>query len=316
MVTCNEPTASALRTSDPLYRVVTLAAACGAYRVTENPLLERCIDLLQNDTRAWLLAYPEHARSFCDGFYERREEIRAMAAQFAGCDAKEIPWYDHEGVWGILGARYEPRELTEMRFRDLGYSVIDLEEQKDQVLDGNSPASDHTAAATREATLTCEEGLPLEATVPRSRMRKYSFWLPERTQDYGEFVVAIPHELVLRMERIRDYGYAGGRFPTHDYREFFKELAASGIIDAATSAALDEWIDFKRLPIAAQEQRKAASPHRPITDHPDLRRRFEALGLGDPNKCKDELQAGEVDLTRARHAAAATLERLRRPGKE
>lgn len=112
------------KTNDPIFRIVTLAALCKAYRQTECRLLERVITIMQSDTRIWLRQHPECVHAFCDAFYDRRYDINRLASETTKAPDGYIA---HNGIWTILGQRYESRHRFENRLSDAEFITTEVD---------------------------------------------------------------------------------------------------------------------------------------------------------------------------------------------
>lgn len=294
--------------TDPAFRAVTLLALCKVYFATECALLERIIAIQQRDTRAWLRQHPEHVHAFCDAFHDRRGEANQLAAEMAGIPAGDNDWLDPNGIWTILGQRYESRRDHEKRMSDAGFQVADthalmrkfLSEEKIREMDAEIEELNRLAA--EDIALGRDQDRPM----------RYSFWLPDREEDYGEFAVSIPKRYIGQMGRIHDYRYAGGRFPAREYTEYFAELRALNVISDRDHKNLMQWVAFESLPKAKRDALKEASAYRPITDLPSVTR-FKSL-VSDFDDESDELDDSDLlAITLSRREAARILTVLEKP---
>lgn len=242
--------------NDPGERIVTLTALSIAYRMTENRLLERIIPLMQRDTKRWLRQHPEHVHAFCDGYYERRDEAIALACAMTDEAMGDWDGLDINGVWTVLGARHESHLAHEQRAADAGFVTLDI----DEMLERHFPPDEVARIkAESEAMIQAEKEAHAKGPDPDARMH-YSFWLPDRLENYGEFDVGIPHRHRWRMERIGDYRYAGARFPVRDYTAFFDELRTEGVLSEEEHHNLMRWIAYESQPKGKREAENASRP--------------------------------------------------------
>ena len=289
---------------DPIFRAETLTALCLVFLKTDWPLLARAIAILQRDTRIWLRQHPEHVRAFCDAYYERREETGRLAAEITAMPEEHPGWRGCNGIWTILGRRYESVAAHEKRMADAGFTAMDLDEL----------TKDWTEEQRQKHAIEMEEynrrvAEDIATGRDQDRPMNYSFWLPDREEDCGEFIISIPKRYARRMDRIQDYRYAGGRFPTTEFTEYFVDLRASDVISEGDLRNLMRWVAYENLPKIERESMKEKSLYRPITDLPGVTRARTLLSDFDDET--DELDDRDpIEISLSRQEAAKILAAL------
>lgn len=243
---------------------------------------------LQYDTRAWLKRHPEHVREFCDSYYDEavRTECTALAGEVVGEVDRNCQWWDHNGIWTILGQRYESRAAHDRRMKEAGYITFD-EVLKDWF----------TAEEIEEINAETERMLQdMKDEVARDDGRlqaaNHMFWVPDSHEPGGTFHVAVPGCHAERLNRLHDYGYAGGRFPVRDYTQFFNELVVEKAITADEHRLLMRWVEYKSRPKLEREALEDQSAHRPVTDHPGVKQIRSLLSAFDDER--DELEDSDM----------------------